>query len=166
LLKLFRKDSVYFDAYDLLDHHFYVRGEVARLKHDLVEDNKNEWNIEFWIDKHNRYAARHAREELARRTGHAAWPQNPSLYGSPDQRVMWLKQRWYQLPLYVRPVLYFTYRYVFRRGFLDGKQGFIFHFLQGFWYRLLVDVHLDEMLQPETLPKISDIESERTTHSG
>ncbi len=30
-------------------------------------------------------------------------------------------------------------------GFLDGKQGFIFHFLQAFWYRLLVDINRDEL---------------------
>jgi hypothetical protein len=30
-------------------------------------------------------------------------------------------------------------------GFLDGKQGLIFHFLHGFWFRLLVDINLDEL---------------------
>jgi hypothetical protein len=49
------------------------------------------------------------------------------------------------MPLYVRPVLYFVYRYVLRRGFMDGKQGFIFHFLQSFWYRVLVDIRLDDL---------------------
>jgi hypothetical protein len=49
--------------------------------------------------------------------------------------------------LYIRPVLYFLYRYIGRLGFLDGKQGFLFHVLQGFWYRLLVDIHLDDFQQ-------------------
>jgi hypothetical protein len=49
------------------------------------------------------------------------------------------------LPLYARPFGYFIYRYVFRLGFLDGKEGFIFHFLQAFWYRLLVDINRDEL---------------------
>ena len=39
------------------------------------------------------------------------------------------------------------HRYVVRLGFLDGKQGFVFHFLQSFWYRLLVDIHIDEQQQ-------------------
>jgi hypothetical protein len=38
------------------------------------------------------------------------------------------------------------YRYILLGGVLDGKQGFIFHFLQSFWYRLLVDIRLDDML--------------------
>jgi hypothetical protein len=50
------------------------------------------------------------------------------------------------MPLYVRPFLYFWYRYFIKLGFLDGKQGSIFHFLQGFWFRLLVDIHVDEVL--------------------
>ena len=33
----------------------------------------------------------------------------------------------------------FLYRYFVRFGFLDGFYGFLFHFHQGFWYRLLVD---------------------------
>ncbi|HEY3130070.1 MAG TPA: glycosyltransferase family 2 protein, partial [Acidobacteriota bacterium] len=36
------------------------------------------------------------------------------------------------------------YRYFLRLGFLDGKEGLIFHFLQGCWYRFLVDVKIFE----------------------
>lgn len=147
LLKLFRPEAVYVDERDLIDHHFYVRGRVAKLKHDLVEANVKEDEIGFWIEKHNRYAVLHAREELARRLGRQDLPLQPALMGSPDQRTLWLKLRWYGLPLYVRPFMYFVYRYLLRLGFLDGKQGLIFHFLQGFWYRLLVDVNLDDMLE-------------------
>jgi hypothetical protein len=73
-------------------------------------------------------------------------PIKPSLTGTPDQRTLWLKLVWYRLPLYVRPFIYCVYRYLLRRGFLDGKQGLIFHVLQGFWYRLLVDVNIDQLL--------------------
>ena len=45
----------------------------------------------------------------------------------------------------MRPTLYFLYRYVLLLGFLDGRQGFLFHFLQAYWYRVLVDAHLDGM---------------------
>ena len=30
-------------------------------------------------------------------------------------------------------------------GFLDGKEGAIFHFLHAIWFRLLVDIKLDEL---------------------
>lgn len=148
LLKLFRRDRVRFDSLDLSDHHFYVDGRTERLDGDIAEDNRKEYDIGFWVEKHTRYAARIAREELLRRKEGGGWPLPPSLWGSPDQRVMWMKDRWYRMPLYLRPLLYFFYRYVLRLGFLDGKQGFIFHFLQGYWFRLLVDVHLDDLLEP------------------
>jgi glycosyltransferase involved in cell wall biosynthesis len=145
LLKLFRPEAIRLDEGDLIDHHFYVNGKVMKLENDLVEMNKKEDRISFWIEKHNRYAAAHAREEVARRRGDAPWAIRPSLTGSPDQRTVWLKERWYRLPLYVRPVVYFLYRYILRLGFLDGRQGFVFHFLHAYWYRLLVDINLDEL---------------------
>jgi glycosyltransferase involved in cell wall biosynthesis len=142
LLKLFRRGAVAFDEADVMDHHFHVAGPTGKLRHDIVEDNQKERDIAFWIDKHNRYARLHAREERLRGAG-AGWALEPRLTGNPDQRVAWLKQRWYRMPLFVRPALYFVLRYFFQLGFLDGKQGFVFHFLHAFWYRLLVDIHLD-----------------------
>jgi hypothetical protein len=38
-------------------------------------------------------------------------------------------------------------RYFVLLGFLDGKPGFVFHFMQGFWYRLIVDAKLEEVEQ-------------------
>ena len=40
--------------------------------------------------------------------------------------------------------LYFGYRYFLRLGFLDGRAGLVFHFLQGCWYRFQVDALLYE----------------------
>ena len=145
LLKLFRRSKVRIDHLDLVDHHFHVSGPVAKLKGEMVEENRKEDDIAFWIEKHNRYAALHAREEWLRRRNGVPWPVQPSLFGTPDQRSIWFKQRWSHLPLYLRPALYFFYCYFLRLGFLDGKQGFIFHFMRTFWYRLLVDIHLDDL---------------------
>jgi len=94
-----------------------------------------------------RYADLLAREELGRRTGEIADSMRASLRGGPNQRIAWLKRIWWRQPLFVRPFLYFLYRYVLRLGFLDGKEGLVFHFFQGCWFRLLVDVKLDEMMK-------------------
>ena len=143
LLKLFRRDAVILDQDDLVDHHFHVTGATAMLAGDLIEDNRNERDIAVWIAKHNRYAVQQAREETVRSVDPDQRPT--SAFGSPDERTRWLKRIWYRLPLYARPFGYFIYRYVFRLGFLDGKEGFIFHFMQAFWYRLLVDINRDEL---------------------
>lgn len=153
LLKLFRRDRVRLDANDLLDHHFYVAGPTGKLRHDLVEANHKEDDIAFWISKHNRYASLMAREEWMRNRAAGALDGKsqallkPSFSGNPDQRTLRLKRMWWQLPLFVRPWLYFLYRYLVRFGWLDGKEGLIFHFLQGLWFRLLVDINLDEIQQ-------------------
>lgn len=47
--------------------------------------------------------------------------------------------------MFVRPFINFFLRYVLKAGFLDGKEGFIWHILQGFWYRMLVDAKIYEI---------------------
>ena len=143
LLKLFRRDAVIIDDADMVDHHFNVRGTVAKLEGDLIEANRNEDQIRTWIAKHNQYAILQAREEiLAMSRGNGS---HPVPAGSPDETTAKMKRYWRRMPLYIRPFAYFGYRYFLRLGFLDGKQGFIFHFLQAFWYRLLVDINIEEM---------------------
>jgi glycosyltransferase involved in cell wall biosynthesis len=140
LLKLFRRGAVALDEGDLVDHHFHVTGRLVRLPGDLIEDNRNEARIFDWIEKHNRYARLQATQEI-RRLGLGP---RPKLWGSPDERTAWMKSVWSRLPLYLRPIGYFIYRYFLRLGFLDGKEGFVFHVMQAFWYRLLVDINRDE----------------------
>lgn len=148
LLKLFRLDAVTIDETELVDHHFAVRGETMTARCDLVEDNRNEARISVWIEKHNRYAVLQALQEFDAGTGRRAVV--PGFDGSPDGRTRRMKARWAHLPLVVRPCLYFAYRYVFQLGFLDGREGFIFHVLHAFWYRLLVDINLLELRAPAT----------------
>lgn len=58
----------------------------------------------------------------------------------------WLKEAVYaRLPSGLRAFAYFFYRYILRLGFLDGQAGTAFHFLQGFWYRYLVDAKVAEV---------------------
>jgi glycosyltransferase involved in cell wall biosynthesis len=144
LLKLFRRERVTIDEGDLVDHHFHVNGSTEKARHDLIEDNRNEADIAAWIAKHNRYAVLQARQETLER-GSAGRVPVSALLGNPDRRVRWFKQVWGALPLFVRPCGYFTYRYLLRLGFLDGREGFIFHVLQAFWYRLLVDINILEL---------------------
>ena len=51
---------------------------------------------------------------------------------------------YYKLPLGFRSWIYYVYRYYFRLGFLDGKEGKIFAFLHAYWYRFLVDAKIYE----------------------
>ena len=51
---------------------------------------------------------------------------------------------YYKMPLGLRSWTYYVYRYYFRLGFLDGKEGKIFAFLHAYWYRFLVDAKIFE----------------------
>jgi len=146
LLKLFRRSRGQLDPVEQ-DTRVYVRGRVGRLASPLEEWNRKEDAIQFYLQKHLRYAEAFAREELARRRESISWKLTPRLFGTPDERTLWLKSRYYRLPLYLRPALYFGWRYFLLLGFLDGKNGFVFHFLQAFWFRLVVDVRLEELLR-------------------
>lgn len=147
LLKLFRRSKSRLDPLEQ-DTRVYVDGSTGKLASPLEERNLKEESILFYLEKHLRYADAFAREELERRKG-VPFKMKPRLLGTPDQRVLWLKRIYYRLPLFVRPALYFWYRYVLRLGVLDGPQGFLFHFLQAFWFRLVVDVRLRELLREE-----------------
>jgi glycosyltransferase involved in cell wall biosynthesis len=146
MLKLFRKDCGALDPKEE-DTRVYVRGRAAKLAGWLVEENAKEEHILFYLEKHLRYADAFARDEIERRRAGIKWKLEPRFLGTPDERTLWLKSVYYRTPLYLRPWIYFLYRYFLRLGFLDGKQGFIFHFLQAYWFRLVVDIRLEELMQ-------------------
>lgn len=144
-LRLFRQGTVFLDESDLVDLHFYVKGDVVKVEYDVIEDNMKERNLEFWLSKQVRFAQRAAVEELRRQETLRLSPVTPNLFGTPDQRTLWLKTKWYFLPLYWRAIFYFLYRYILRLGFLDGKEGFLYHFTQALVYRLMVDARIEEL---------------------
>jgi glycosyltransferase involved in cell wall biosynthesis len=146
MLKLFRKAHGELDPKEE-DTRVYVRGRTAKLDGWLVEENAKEEHILFYLEKHLRYAEAFARDELERRRTGVKWKLEPKVFGTPDERTLWLKTVYYQTPLYVRPWIYFLYRYFVLLGFLDGKEGFIFHFLQAFWFRLVIDIRLEELIR-------------------
>ena len=150
LLKMFRTNIGHSDLNQNMDHRFVVPGETMIWKNGyLIEENLKENSIASWIDKHNRYSTLQANEELERKTGDRQQVVSEKLMGNPDQKTAWFKKIWFNAPLFVRPMLYFIYRYFFQLGFLDGKEGFIFHFLQAFWYRLVIDIKIDELKKQE-----------------
>lgn len=120
----------------LYDQHFIATGRVERLKGDLIDTFNS--GIAHFSRTHVRWAELEA-AQLARAPSDAGIAGR---FGSanPIEHRRSLRDFYVRrLPPVARPALYFFYRYVLRLGFLDGKAGFVFHFLQGFWYRMLVD---------------------------
>ena len=110
-----------------------------------VDANLND--LSWWTEKHNGYATREMVDMLMMEYGMDAKSEEvvPNFFGTEEQRKRWLKMKYVKAPLFVRPFINFILRYVFKAGFLDGKEGFIWHVLQGFWYRMLVDAKIYEV---------------------
>ena len=158
LLKMFRTGIGYSDLNENMDHRFVVPGEKLIWKDGyLKEENLKENQISFWISKHNRYSDLVAEEEIERRKNLREQKVRAKFWGTPDERIAFYKKIWWRLPLYWRPCLYLFYRFIIKLGILDGPEGRLFHFLQGFWFRLIVDEKIKEGLKRESrMNAISD----------
>lgn len=112
---------------------------------DQVDANLND--LTWWTEKHNGYASREMVDMLMIEYGmdDEANEITPRFFGSGPERKRWLKLKYVKSPLFVRPFLNFCLRYILKGGFLDGRQGLLWHFLQGFWYRFLVDAKIWEV---------------------
>jgi len=128
-----------------MDEHIKVIGKTADLCGELIDDNLK--SLTWWTDKHNNYASREAVDLLNLEYMFMPHDTVARLYGGSQAGFKrWLKERVYsRMPGGFRALAYFFYRYVMRLGFLDGRAGFAFHFLQGFWYRYLVDAKVAEV---------------------
>ena len=127
-----------------MDEHMVVEGRTRELDADIRDENTKP--LRWWTAKHNWYSDRELFELLEKETA-AAQPGAvlPRLFGTPVERKRWFKTNVYgRVPLAWRSWLYFLYRYYFKLGFLDGPEGRIYHFLQAYWYRFLVDAKLFE----------------------
>jgi glycosyltransferase involved in cell wall biosynthesis len=141
ILRLFRRGHARCEDRQV-NEHMLVDGATGFLQHDFIHEDRK--SVQDWIEKHNRYAFREAQELLkaARETG--------ALFGSQAERVRWLRESVYnRLPPVIRPGLFFFYRVFLRGGILDGWKALLYHFLQAFWYPLLIDIHFLELKRGE-----------------
>jgi glycosyltransferase involved in cell wall biosynthesis len=144
-----------------MDEHIKLEGRTIVSNIDVIESNYDrQKNIALWTDKHNKYSTREAIEFLIQKHKLKQLDTVAKFWGSRTERKRWLKEKLYfRIPLFLRPFLYYIHRYIFKLGFLDGKEGLIFHYLHAFWYRFLVDVkvyQIERLSQEETksIPEI------------
>jgi glycosyltransferase involved in cell wall biosynthesis len=128
-----------------MDEHIVVLGKTIEIHGELIDDNLN--SLTWWTDKHNKYATYEAIEMLNLEFQFMRINSRDKLAGCKQAVIKrWLKEAIYsRLPSGLRALVYFLYRFIIRLGFLDGKAGSTFHFLQGFWYRYLVDMKIREV---------------------
>lgn len=130
-----------------MDEHMIVwGGRTITLNGGFADHNLNDLN--FFVAKHNAYATREALDVLIQKRGLACRDEALNTQGASLQAALKrnLKERVYnRLPFTVSALFYFLWRYIAQLGFLDGRSGLIYHFLQGYWYRFLVGAKLFEL---------------------
>ena len=98
-------------------------------------------NLDSYIKRYNWYATREMQDYIA-------YTQGASTAINTDAHIQAQRKKkfglYYRAPKFLRAYLWFIYNYIFRLGFLDGREGFLFHYFECLWYRLLVDAKIYE----------------------
>ncbi len=130
----------------LMDEHIQLsEGESVEFDNDFCDHNLND--LSWFCHKHVNYAVREAADLLDIEygiTGAATTDKEKEISRQAhDKRLK--KHRYARQPLFWRSFAYFLYRYFLKGAWRDGKEGFIFTFIQGWWYRTLVDAKIFEI---------------------
>ncbi|MCA9885257.1 MAG: glycosyltransferase family 2 protein [Anaerolineae bacterium] len=134
IVRLIRHGKAYCEDVAFNEHFIVTEGEISRLQQDMIHEDRK--GLQDWLLKHVKYA----RLESERRQREAVEPDNKREAATSSARKTWMRKNIFlRMPLFLRPLLYFIYRYIFRLGILDGIPGLIFHFLQAFWLHFYVD---------------------------
>lgn len=130
----------------LMDEHIQLtEGHFVEFNYDFCDHNLN--NLSWWTQKHIGYAIREATDLLDMEYDLTGSAKNDETINLSSQALKKRRRKhgYAKKPLFWRSFAYFIYRYFFKLGFLEGKEGFLWHFLQGWWYRTLVDAKVYEI---------------------
>ncbi|MCZ8493354.1 glycosyltransferase family 2 protein [Priestia megaterium] len=145
LLRIFETGKAMCEQKIMDEHMILSKGKTVQFKNDLIDNNTKD--LEWWTNKHNWYSNREVLDHQM--TIEQEFESNSLLENSQSTKQAKGKRivknkGYYRLPKFFRAHVYFIYRYYIRLGFLDGPEGKIFHFLQAYWYRFLVDAKMYE----------------------
>lgn len=141
LLRIFRNGFGKSEVRIMDEHIVLSEGETVQYNALFYDDSKID--LDDFVKKHLGYAKRNAAEFLNMKYG----LRDADDHGLQGQAAFKrkLKKVYLNLPLFVRPFLYFIYRYFIRGSFLEGKEGFLWCFYQSWWYSTVVDTRLWEI---------------------
>ena len=143
MIRLFRKGKARYEHRIMDEHLQVISGVTVTCKNKFIDDNR--MPLSFFVTKHNGYAAKEAALQLAAEFDNGNTDCRTGEFAEAVASKRRQKQKYGRLPLFWRSFGYFLYRYIVKRGFLDGKEGFMWDFFQGWWYRTLVDAKIYEI---------------------
>jgi len=145
LLRIFRTGKAFCEQKIMDEHMILTEGDAVEFKHDLIDNNTKD--LEWWTNKHNWYSNREVLDHqmtVENSLREAKLLENGESTKQAKMKRVVKNKGYYGLPKFFRAHIYFIYRYYIKLGFLDGPEGRIFHFLQAYWYRFLVDAKMYE----------------------
>lgn len=159
LLRLFKYKKAICEQRLMDEHIQLLEGSEIMFDGDIVDDNLND--ISWYCNKHIKYAIREAGDLLDIKyniTGASTTDRDKNITQQAHKKRS-VKHKYAKQPLFIRAFAYFLYRYFARGAFLEGKEGFLYSFIQGWWYRTLVDLKIYELESesngnPEIIKKI------------
>lgn len=135
------------DAHSIIEEGYSVSMSEKFIHYDFKSLNE-------FVDRYNYYAKRETEDYI----DYISNGKNSEL--KTDEVIQRTRKKkfgiYYKAPKFLRAWLWFMYNYLYKKGFLDGIEGFLFHFLECYWYRILVDakileanLHIKESLKNE-----------------
>ncbi|WP_452218522.1 glycosyltransferase family 2 protein [Lacinutrix undariae] len=143
ILRLFRTHKAVCENRMMDEHMVLLEGHSVEFSNAMVDHNLN--NLTWWTTKHNGYSIREMVDLICHEYDFNGEVNPNEVLTSAAKNKRKLKSKYASMPLFWRAGAYFFYRYILKGGFLEGKEGFLWHFLQGFWYRILVDAKIYEI---------------------
>lgn len=143
LLRLFRFKKAICEQRLMDEHIQLLEGKYVEFENDFVDHNLND--LSWFCHKHVNYAIREAVELLDIEYGLVSYKKDEINSSSQVFKKRKMKYKYARQPLFWRAFYYFCYRYFLKGACLDGKIGFIWTFIQGWWYRTLVDMKIYEI---------------------
>lgn len=136
--RIFKREGLSFEGSGAREY-ANKEGIAINIKAPLMHHDRKP--IGYWIAKHNNNAEREAIYYLK-----SIKIENYSNLPIKLRIKLWIRHSiWNRLPLLVRPIFYFIYRYIFQLGILDGVAGLIYCYLHAFWYQSLIDIKIIDM---------------------
>jgi glycosyltransferase involved in cell wall biosynthesis len=145
LLRIWRRGHGRIEDRWMDEHMILWGGRNVTFEGGFADHNLND--LTFFTDKHNKYATREAIDVINERRRLFSRDDLAKEEGSRQAQIKrWIKEKIYnRIPYQVSTPAYFLFRMIFQLGFLDGKEGLVYHGLQGLWYRFLVGAKVQEL---------------------
>lgn len=140
-MRIFRVGKVRMETRWLDEHVDVGNGIALDLPYNLIDDSQISLNE--WVAKHNSYSNMEAVELINQEI--SLFVREKNHLDKNAQKKKQDKNKYSKMPKYWRAFFFFCYRYFYKLGILDGKEGFLWNFFQCWWYRNLADAKVDEI---------------------